>query len=112
MNSPMTPASTKDRNDPVPARAMTPGTMMKTEDAGVTADSTIISVPSALSARSRPPLEFGTSDGIKPSHCFYAIKILFPSKCYDGVGISSTNHRKIACKIHRAHFNLNGIQEI
>ncbi len=47
-----TPMSTG--NDPVPASAMTPGTMMNTEDAGVTADSTIMSVPSALRARSSP----------------------------------------------------------
>ena len=63
----MTAASTKLRNEPVPASAMTPGTMMKTEDAGATADSTIISVPSALSARSNPLAPVAASTPVEAS---------------------------------------------
>jgi hypothetical protein len=50
----MTAAATKLKNDPLPAMEMTTGTMINTDDAGVTAESTIISVPSAPRTRFKP----------------------------------------------------------
>ena len=53
MNSPMTAAMTKLRNEPVPAKAMTPGTMMNTDDAGVVAESVRNNIPSTPRQRAR-----------------------------------------------------------
>ena len=46
-----TPASTKARNEPVPAMSSATGAITKTEAAGVTADSETTTLPSALIER-------------------------------------------------------------
>ena len=51
MNTPITAANTIARNDPVPAVTMISGTMMNTDDAGVTADMVIAMFPRTFSER-------------------------------------------------------------
>ena len=51
MNTPMTAANTMARNEPVPAVAMMAGTMMKTDEAGVTEDRVMNTFPSGLISR-------------------------------------------------------------
>src|SRR5712691_3293885 len=51
MNTPITAANTIARNDPVPAVTMMSGTIMNTDDAGVTADIVIAMFPKTFSER-------------------------------------------------------------
>jgi hypothetical protein len=51
MNTPITAANTIARNEPVPAVAIIAGTMMNTDEAGVTEDRVMKTLPSGLIER-------------------------------------------------------------